>query len=199
MQSSSPTDIITIPSLNINNSHSHDHSNPFYGLCFWPNGAGKNQPSFLFWIEVFLQLFLRSFCNHLPYLNPSPQTEFRCNSVGFWPKRNMSNWIWEPFLRVGVYMGVYHFSNFSQRCCLSLLVCWLILSVAPRGITPELPCLWIRLGQINNRSYTRSNLRLTSSPSPVWAVRLRPMWWPNWTLLKTSPQGLWLSFEDHPQ
>lgn len=141
-----PTDIITIPPLNINNSHSHDHSNPFYGLCFWPNGAGKNQflildrgvPSAL--SQIFLQ----------PSSLPEP---FTPNGVSMQQRGLLTHKEYVE-LNLGTFFegwglhGRVPFFKLLQRCCLSLLVCWLILSVAPRGITPELPCLWIRLGQI---------------------------------------------------
>lgn len=43
-----PTDTITITLPHINNSHSHYHASPFYGLfACGQNGAGGNQPHFL--------------------------------------------------------------------------------------------------------------------------------------------------------
>lgn len=98
-----PTDIITITPLNINNSHSHYHSNPFYGLCLWLKWCrGEPASSSDISATIFLTWILH------------PKLELCCDSLGFWDTRNMSNRIWVPFLRVGVYMGVYNFTNFSS-------------------------------------------------------------------------------------
>lgn len=116
------------------------------------NSAGENQPSLL-WIEVFLQLFLRYFCYHLP--SPSPSSQSGVVLRQLWLLRC------KEYVKLGTFFlegwglhGRVQFYKLLQRCCLSLLVYWSNLSVAPRGIIPKLPCLWIRLGKNNNHYYT---------------------------------------------
>lgn len=143
------TDTITITPLNINNSHAHYHSNPFYGLnASGLNGAGENQPPSFFFFPFFFfgtsQIFL------LP--SSSPELELSWDSRSIWDTRNMSNTVWVPFVRV---TGVVQFYKLLQWCCLSLPV-YLNLPVAPRGShhkTHELPRLWSRQGGKNNDYY----------------------------------------------
>ena len=129
-----------------------------------------------------------------------PKVELCCDSVGFWDTRNLSNRIWVPFF--GGLRGRVQFYKLLQRCCLSLPVYWLNLSVAPRGnISPA--CGLGRDKKIITIIHHFKIFALRpppSSSSPVWAsqtqARVAGRTELNW---RPHHGGLWSSSEDHPR
>lgn len=164
-----PTDIITITPLNINNSHSHDHSNPFYGLCLWPKRCGGR--------IILVFLLDGGVPSALPqiFLLPSSLPE------SFIPKWScaataLASEIWGicqiefGYLFLRVYMGMYTFTNCSSDVASpSLPVYWLNLSVAPRGnISPACGLGRDKIIITITHHFKIFALR-PPPPSPVWA------------------------------
>lgn len=88
-----PTDTITISPLNINNSHSHYHSNPLYGLnASGLNSAGENQP--LFFVLFFFCGTSFPDLSATIFLNSSTKLKLSWDNRSIWDTRNISNTVW---------------------------------------------------------------------------------------------------------
>lgn len=89
---------------------------------------------FFCWLEVLLHSPLRSFCCHLPYINPSSRSGVVLQQLGH-----------EEFLKCGYLSegwdkhGLVQNHKLLQWCCLSLPVYWLNLPVAWRGSCHPIP------------------------------------------------------------
>lgn len=139
------------------------------------NGAEENKPSFLLDTGGLFTSSSDTSATIFPTWILHPKLESYCNS--FWNIRNMSNWIWVPF--VEGFHEVCTIYRLVQSCCLSLPVHWLNPPSCTKGKKSQ-SSLASGLGREKIIPLLHNKI-LALRPTPLQSepIRLWPTWWLN--------------------